>query len=61
MNLNTLVWRKSSRSLNNGGDCIEVATAPATIAVRDSKNPSGPNLLVTREGFRHFAEAIKTL
>ncbi|WP_018656016.1 DUF397 domain-containing protein [Actinomadura flavalba] len=61
MNANDLTWRKATRSLSNGGECIEVAITPATIAVRDSKNPNGPNLLVTRESFRHFADTIKSL
>ncbi|WP_080640694.1 DUF397 domain-containing protein [Salinispora arenicola] len=29
-------WRKSSRSDNNGGACVEVAH----LALRDSKNPA---------------------
>ncbi|MFF4413076.1 DUF397 domain-containing protein [Streptosporangium sp. NPDC001559] len=42
-------WRKSS--LGNGGNgCVEVATnLPGLIAVRDSKNPSGPALACPRE------------
>ena len=39
-----LSWRKASYSSGNGGDCIEVASAPRTVAVRDSKNPEGPEL-----------------
>ncbi|MEU5525063.1 DUF397 domain-containing protein [Streptomyces sp. NPDC047860] len=37
-------WIKSSYSTSDGPDCIEVATAPAHILVRDSKNPNGPRL-----------------
>lgn len=43
-------WYKSSYS-SNGGQCIEVATAPGAVLVRDSKNPGGPHLSLTREGF----------
>jgi hypothetical protein len=38
-------WRKSSRSGgNNGGgsNCVEVATIPEAILVRDSKEPGRP-------------------
>lgn len=39
-----LEWIKSSYSTADGPDCVEVATAPAHILVRDSKNPDGPRL-----------------
>ncbi|MGC0400548.1 hypothetical protein RKD27_003192 [Streptomyces sp. SAI-126] len=36
-----LKWRKSSYSGTGGGDCVEVATTPGTVHVRDSKDRSG--------------------
>lgn len=40
-----LDWFKSSFSdSSNGEDCVEVATTPTTIHIRDSKNTQGPNL-----------------
>ncbi|WP_081240106.1 DUF397 domain-containing protein [Streptomyces viridosporus] len=39
-----LEWIKSSHSSDDGPSCVEVATTPATILVRDSKNPNGPRL-----------------
>ncbi|MFG2287058.1 DUF397 domain-containing protein [Streptomyces sp. NPDC048595] len=40
-----LGWFKSSYSdSGNPNDCVEVASAPGTIHVRDSKNPHGPRL-----------------
>ncbi|MGW4055885.1 DUF397 domain-containing protein [Streptomyces sp. NPDC004779] len=40
-----LDWFKSSFSSNSEGtDCVEVATTPGTIHVRDSKNTTGPRL-----------------
>jgi hypothetical protein len=43
--LNNARWRKSSRSGGNGGECVEVALVDGVIAVRDSKNPTGPVLI----------------
>ncbi|MEE1810373.1 DUF397 domain-containing protein [Streptomyces sp. BE133] len=37
-------WFKSSYSSGEGGQCIEVATSPGTIHVRDSKARTGPML-----------------
>jgi hypothetical protein len=37
-------WRKSTRSQANG-DCVEFAELEDAVALRDSKNPSGPPLL----------------
>ncbi|WNV89808.1 DUF397 domain-containing protein [Umezawaea sp. Da 62-37] len=39
----TLNWRKSSHSGGNG-ECVEVAWPEARVAVRDSKNTTGPTL-----------------
>jgi hypothetical protein len=51
-----LAWRKSTRSASNGGNCIELADAAGAVAdavaVRDSKDPDGPVLLVTRAALR---------
>ncbi|MBM7770568.1 hypothetical protein JOD54_000772 [Actinokineospora baliensis] len=42
-------WRKSSASSANG-QCVEVAVAAGRVAVRDSKNPHGPVVLLPVEG-----------
>jgi len=55
-----LSWRKSSYSTSNGGDCVEVGTAPRTIAVRDSKDPHGPALAFSRERWDTFTRRLKT-
>ncbi|WP_406000185.1 DUF397 domain-containing protein [Streptomyces sp. NBC_00829] len=47
MNTNELNWSKSSYSSGEGGACVEVATRPSAVHIRDSKNPSGPHLAVT--------------
>ncbi|TDD61950.1 DUF397 domain-containing protein [Actinomadura darangshiensis] len=52
MDLSNAAWRKASRSGENGGDCVELADAAGIVAVRDSKDPYGPVLLLTRAALR---------
>ncbi|XVQ09887.1 DUF397 domain-containing protein [Spirillospora sp. CA-255316] len=59
MDLSKGQWRKASRSGSNGGHCVEVASTPSTILIRDSKDPEGPKLPITRQDFRRFTDAIK--
>lgn len=54
-----MTWRKSSYSGNNGGNCIEVATAPTAVPVRDSKDPDGPQLTFTPTAWDAFVAAVK--
>jgi len=44
--MSEIMWRKSSYSGGGGGECVEVAFPPARVAVRDSKNPEGPVLVL---------------
>lgn len=54
------VWRKSTRSNGNSGDCVEVADNQAgVVGVRDSKNPSGPVLVFTPGEWVAFIEGAK--
>ena len=52
-----MIWRKSSFS-SNGSACVEVAQVPVGIAVRDSKNTSGPTLAFPTSQWRFFAKAV---
>ena len=55
-----VIWRKSSYSGSNGGDCVEVAMLPEdSRAVRDSKDPGGPKLGFSRDEWRAFTTSIK--
>jgi len=60
MDLNRAQWRKSSRSGDNGGNCVEVArNLPGAVAVRDSKNTQGPVLLISRGEWASFIMHIR--
>jgi Domain of unknown function (DUF397) len=57
--LSRAAWRKSSRSDNNGGACVEVADLGDTIAVRDSKKPHGGVLRIPRHEWAAFVSGVK--
>jgi hypothetical protein len=53
-------WRKSTRSGSNGGSCVEVAdNMPGVVAVRDSKDKTGPVLAFNRVEWAAFVTAVK--
>ncbi|MCT6777305.1 DUF397 domain-containing protein [Streptomyces sp. CS7] len=48
-------WFKSSYSdSSNPNDCVEVATAPDAVHVRDSKNLQGPRLALAPAAWAGF-------
>lgn len=49
-------WFKSSYSAGDGGQCVEVAVAPGTVHVRDSKNKTGPVLAVASDEWAAFVK-----
>lgn len=54
------VWRKSSYSSGNGGNCVEVASnLPGVIAVRDSKRPEDGAHIIERAAFTVFLDGVK--
>ncbi|WP_327047619.1 DUF397 domain-containing protein [Microbispora sp. NBC_01189] len=53
-------WRKSSYS-GSGNNCVEVATnVPGLVAVRDSKDRSGPALAFTPGEWSAFVAGVKS-
>lgn len=54
----TLKWFKSSYSGSEGGACLEVAVAPGTVHIRDSKNPAdAPTLQISPSTWSAFLTA----
>lgn len=52
-----MVWRKSSHSGGNG-DCVEIGHQPKIVAVRDSKNTTGPTLAFPVPTWREFLTRV---
>jgi uncharacterized protein DUF397 len=53
-----LNWRKATYSLSNG-NCVEVGTGQALVAIRDSSDPDGPAISVGRGEWTAFTEYVK--
>ncbi|MGI8335475.1 DUF397 domain-containing protein [Actinomadura scrupuli] len=53
-------WRKSSRSNDDYGNCVELAATPTTIGIRDSKNVPGPVLELTLPRLAALLTTIKS-
>lgn len=60
MEFTRVAWRKSSRSSASGDDCVEVAAIAPVVAVRDSKDPDGPKLILDGAAWRTLNHRIKT-
>ncbi|MCF3169383.1 DUF397 domain-containing protein [Streptomyces violaceoruber] len=54
-------WRKSSYSGNTGGDCVEMADASTcgSVPVRDSKNPTGPAIVLGAHAWQTFVNDLR--
>ena len=61
MDLSNAQWRKASQSTDNGGNCVEISSLADIIAVRDSKDPTGPTLAFSTGAWRSFTEGLKRL
>jgi Domain of unknown function (DUF397) len=56
--LTNAVWRTSSRS-SGAGQCVEVAdNLPEVVAIRDSKDRTGPVLTFGHESWSAFVTSI---
>jgi hypothetical protein len=53
-----LTWRRSSYTTERIS-CVEVAPVADAVAVRDSKDPDGPVLLVSRTAFGLFVRSLR--
>ncbi|WP_084336920.1 DUF397 domain-containing protein [Actinomadura oligospora] len=58
LGLSPAVWRTSRRSQQSGA-CVAVARLSQVMAVRDSKNPGGGNLVFTLQAWQAFSQDVK--
>jgi Domain of unknown function (DUF397) len=59
VDLSCAEWQKSSYS-SQSGNCVEVArNLPGLVAVRDSEEPCGAKLVVSRETWRTFIGGVR--
>jgi Domain of unknown function (DUF397) len=59
--LDGAVWHKSSYS-GTQGNCVEVAiNLPGVVAVRDSKDPNGPKLVISRDQWSAFVSGVRSV
>jgi Domain of unknown function (DUF397) len=56
-NLADARWRTSTRS-SGTGQCVEVANVDGGMAVRDSKDRSGPTLVFGAASWRNFLASV---
>ncbi|MFE9103887.1 DUF397 domain-containing protein [Actinomadura geliboluensis] len=54
-----VTWCKAQQSNDHGGSCVEVAVPTEAVAVRDSKNPDAPMLLLDPVAFRVLLSELK--
>lgn len=55
MDMTGAQWRKSTKSGNNGGACVEVAdNLPGVVLVRDTKDRNGGTLVFTSDAWASF-------
>ncbi|MGW6059947.1 DUF397 domain-containing protein [Streptomyces sp. NPDC055189] len=57
---NQLAWFKSSYSDDEGGNCVEIATRPHTIHIRDSKlGEASPTFTVQATAWARFTAELR--
>lgn len=61
MDLSKAVWRKSNKSTENGGNCVELTSVSGMIAIRDSKDPNGPKFTMNHKDFQRLTVTLKNL
>ena len=57
----SMTWRTSTYSSGNGGNCVEVASATGSVAVRDTKDRDGGTLSIPADAWAKFTSSLKNL
>ncbi|MGC5279916.1 DUF397 domain-containing protein [Actinomadura citrea] len=59
VNVTSARWRKSSYSGGTGGECVEIASVPGLVLLRDSKDSGGPVLGLTPAAARELMSRLR--
>ena len=54
-----LIWRKSSYSNADNGNCVEVSASSGIMAVRDSNAPASGDLILPPSAWRALLAALR--
>jgi Domain of unknown function (DUF397) len=57
VDVNRLVWRKSRMS--GTSNCVEVAFAGSTVLLRNSRDPAGPTIALSRDEWTAFLAGVR--
>ena len=52
------MWRKSTYSSDQGGDCVETASSQGVILVRDTKNRVAGSLAFSASAWSEFIKSL---
>ena len=52
------MWRKSTYSSDQGGDCVEAASDAGTVMVRDTTNRDGGALAFSASAWERFLRTL---
>jgi hypothetical protein len=52
-------WRKATYSGDNGGNCVEVASASGLVMIRDTTNRDGVTLSITPTAWHRLLTAAR--
>nr|WP_199809494.1 DUF397 domain-containing protein [Streptomyces sp. NRRL S-920] len=53
-------WFKSSYSNDTGGNCVEIASLTEQVGIRDSKDKTGPALVVPADAWSSFVSLVRS-
>ena len=53
------MWRKSTYSGGNGGQCVETASTGSAVLVRDTTNREGETLSLSANAWKTFVGGLK--
>lgn len=54
-----MTWRKPSACMDPNNTCVEIEIRSNSVAMRDSKDPTGPTLVFTPDEWSAFVSGVR--